>query len=128
MRSRPSFEDLGQAGVSFITARVANAKNNNKQQQTTKNKTKSNLNRDGTFLPLFSFSSSFSPGTDPPLLCVRTWTLCCFHSLISTQAFGRALTAPLNSSAEEKSAPSVASAIPAELGGRCRKAILGVWC
>ena len=37
-----------------------------------------------------------------------TWALGCFHSLISTQTFWRALTTSVDSCAEIKSAPSVA--------------------
>ena len=35
---------------------------------------------------------------------MRAWTLCCFHSLIGTQTFRRALTASVDSCAETKSA------------------------
>ena len=41
--------------------------------------------------------------------------------LVSTQAFGRPLTASVDSCAEIKESP-----VLAELGGRCRKAVLGV--
>ena len=34
---------------------------------------------------------------------MRAWTLCCFHSLVSTQGFRRALTASVDSCAEIKS-------------------------
>ena len=40
-----------------------------------------------------------------PHVDVCVWTLCCFHSLISSQAFQRALTASVDSCAEIKSAP-----------------------
>ena len=53
--------------------------------------------------------------------------LCCFHSLISTRTFRKALTASVDSCAEIKSAPSVAEPFVAEFGGRCRKARHGVW-
>ena len=52
--------------------------------------------------------SSFLPGVDAPLLYVRAWTLGCFYSHISTRTFWRALTAPVDSCAEIKSALSVA--------------------
>jgi len=52
--------------------------------------------------------------------------LCCFHSLINTQTFRRALTAPMDSCAEIKIVLSVALPVLAELGGRCRKAMLKV--
>ena len=38
---------------------------------------------------------------------VGAWALCCFHSLISTQTFRRALTASVDSCAEIKSAPKL---------------------
>ena len=63
---------------------------------------------------------------DAPHVYVRAWALGCFHSLISTRTFRRALTASLDSCAEIKSAPSVAELNLAEFGGRCRKAMLGV--
>ena len=53
--------------------------------------------------------------------------LCCFHSRICTQTFGRALTASANSGMEMKNTPSVAKPILAESGGRWQKTILGVW-
>ena len=54
------------------------------------------------------------------------WALGCFHSLISTEIFRRALTASVDSCAEVKSAASVAYLNLAEFGGRCRKAMFGV--
>ena len=39
---------------------------------------------------------------------MRGWVLGCFHSLISTQTFQRALTVPVDSCAEIQSVPSVA--------------------
>ena len=48
------------------------------------------------------------PGVDASHVYVRAWALGCFHSLISTQIFRRALTASVDSCAEIKSAPSVA--------------------
>ena len=60
-------------------------------------------------------------------LYVRAWTWCCFHSLIGTQIFQRALTASADSYGEIKSTNSVAWQILAEFGGKCRKAMLGVW-
>ena len=57
------------------------------------------VNRDGTL---------FLPGVDAPHVYVRAWALGCFHSHISTQTFRRALTAPVESYAEIKSALSVA--------------------
>ena len=51
----------------------------------------------------------FLPGVDAPHVYVRAWALLgCFHSLISTETFRRALTASVDSCAEIKSAPSVA--------------------
>ena len=49
----------------------------------------------------------FLPGVDASHVYVRVWALGCFHSLIGTQTFRRALTASLDSCAEIKSAPSV---------------------
>ena len=43
------------------------------------------------------------PGVDAPHVYVRAWVLRCFHCLISTQTFRRALTAPVDSCAETKS-------------------------
>ena len=56
------------------------------------------LNRDGT--------SSFLPGVDASHVYVHSWVLGCFHSLISTQTFRRALTTSVDSCAVIKSAPS----------------------
>ena len=67
-----------------------------------------------------SFFSSFLPGVDALHVYVRAWALSCFHSLISTRTFRRALTASVDSCAEIKSAPSVAKLNLAEFGGRCR--------
>ena len=50
----------------------------------------------------------FLPGVDAPHVYVRAWALGCFHSLIGTRTFRRALTASVDSCAEIKSAPSVA--------------------
>ena len=58
---------------------------------------------------------------------VRALALACFYSHISTRSFRRALTASLDNCAEIKSAPSVALLNLAKFGGRCRKAMLGVW-
>ena len=59
------------------------------------------LNRDRTLF-------FFHPGwVDASHDYVRAWALGCFHSLISTQTFRRALTASVDSCAEIKSAPSV---------------------
>ena len=49
----------------------------------------------------------FLPGVDASVY-VHPWVLGCFHSLISTQTFQRALTALVDSCVEIKSAPSVA--------------------
>ena len=46
------------------------------------------------------------PGVDAPHH-VRAWALGCFHGLISTRTFRRALTESVDSCAEIKSAPSV---------------------
>ena len=48
------------------------------------------------------------PGADACHAYMHAWALGCFHSLISTQIFRRALTASLVSCAEIKSTPSVA--------------------
>ena len=50
----------------------------------------------------------FLPGVDAPHVYVRAWALGCFHSLISTQTFWRALAASEDSCAEIKSAPLMA--------------------
>ena len=52
-------------------------------------------------------SVSLLPGVDAPRVYVCAWTLCCCHSLISTQTFQRALAASVDSCEEIKSAPSV---------------------
>ena len=49
----------------------------------------------------------FTRGGCPSHVYVRAWALGCFHSLISTQTFRRALTASVDSCAEIKSVPSV---------------------
>ena len=49
------------------------------------------------------------------------------RSAISTRTIRRALTASLDNCVEIKSAPSVTKRNLAEFGGRCRKAMLGVW-
>ena len=48
------------------------------------------------------------PGVDASHVYVRARALSCFHSRISTETFRRALTTSVDSSAEIKSAPSVA--------------------
>ena len=68
---------------------------------------------------------------------MRDWTLCCFHNLISTPTFRRALTASLDSYAEIKSAlqwrnqfwPSLEEGAGKRCSGcgTCRNATLGVW-
>ena len=73
-------------------------------------------------------SSFFSPGVDASHVYVHAWALGCFHSLISTQTFRRALTMSMDSCAEKKSASSVASPNLAEFGERCQKATLRMWC
>ena len=50
----------------------------------------------------------FLPVVDASHVYVRAWVLGCFHSLISTRTFGRALTVSMDSCAEIKSAPSMA--------------------
>ena len=75
----------------------------------------------------FLFFFLFLPGVDVLHVYVRAWALGCFHSLISTRTFRRALTASVDSCAEIKSVPSVTWLNLAEFGGRCRKAVLGVW-
>ena len=47
-------------------------------------------------------------GVDASHVYVRARALSCFHSLINTETFRRALTASVDSCAEIKSAPSVA--------------------
>ena len=60
------------------------------------NKTKIVLNRGGAL---------FLPSADAPLVYVHAWTLGCFHSLISTQTFSRALTASVDNCAKIKECP-----------------------
>ena len=67
------------------------------------------------------------PGVNASHVYVRALALGCFYSHISTRTFRRELTASVDSCAEIKSAPSVAKLNLAEFGGRCRKAMLGVW-
>ena len=50
----------------------------------------------------------FLPGVDTSHVYVRARALGCFHSLIITKTFRRALTASVDSCAEIKSTPSVA--------------------
>ena len=50
----------------------------------------------------------FFLGADAPHVYMRALALGCFHSLISTQIFWRALTVSVDSCEEIKSAPSVA--------------------
>ena len=72
----------------------------------------------------------FLPGVDASHVYVGAWALGHFlrpQSYCSTQTFRRALTASVDSCAEIKSAPSVAYPNLAEFGGRCQKAMLGVW-
>ena len=76
---------------------------------------------------LFFFFFSFLPGVDASHVYVRALALGCFYRHISTRTFRRALTASVDSSAEIKSAPSLAQLNLAEFGGRCRKVMLGVW-
>ena len=47
----------------------------------------------------------FLPGVDAPRVYVRAWALGCFHSLIGTRTFRRALTASVDSYAEIKGVP-----------------------
>ena len=97
------------SGVSFITSHVACASTN---------KTKI----------VWMETELFSlPGADTPPVYVGGSTLCCFHSLISTQTFRMALTASVDSCWKIKSAPSMSQLILAEFGGRCRKAMLGLF-
>ena len=53
-----------------------------------------------------------------PHVHMRALTLCCFHSLVSSQTFRRALTASMDGCTEVKSLPSVALQILATFGGR----------
>ena len=73
--------------------------------------------------------NSVYPGWMRFMFTLRAWALGCFHSLISIRTFRGALTASVDSWAEIKSAPQVQWRKPnlAEFGGRCRKAMLGVW-
>ena len=50
----------------------------------------------------------FLPWVDASHVYVGAWALGCFHSLISTQTFRKALTGSADNYAEIKSAPSVA--------------------
>ena len=103
------------------------------------------MNRYGAFV--------FTRGVDAFLVYVGAWVLGCFYSLISAaQTFWRALTTPVDSCAEIKTecpfsgvtnsgrvwrrkvpesdarsqTPSTGLRHPS-FGGRCRKAVLGVW-
>ena len=58
------------------------------------------------FLSFFSFF--FLPRVDVSHVYMDARALGCFHSLISTETYWRALTASLDSCTEIKSAPSVA--------------------
>ena len=83
------------SGVSFITAHVAYARTNRTQIV--------------WIVETGHVCVCVLPRADAPQVKVHAGTLCCFHSLISTQTFRRALTASLDSCAEIKSVPSVAS-------------------
>ena len=68
------------------------------------------------------------PGVGASHVYVGAWALGCFHSHISTQTFRRALTALVDSCAEIlKECPFSGITKSGRFGGRCRKAILGVW-
>ena len=59
---------------------------------------------------------------------VRAWTLYCFHSIISTHSFRRALTASMDSCADMKSAPLVAYVTNSgKIWRKVMKTMLGVW-
>ena len=77
----------------------------------------------------FLFFFLFLPGVDALHVYMRAWALGCFHSLISTQTVRRALTASVDSCAEipEEWPFSGVTKSGTEFGGRCRKAMLGVW-
>ena len=60
------------------------------------------------FLFIFLFNFSHPGGLALGLIKTCVLGRYCFHSLISTQTFQRALTASVDSCAEIKSAPSVA--------------------
>ena len=65
---------------------------------------------------------------DASHVCLGAWALGCFHSHISTQTFRRALTALVDSCAEIlKECPFSGITKSGRFGGRCRKAMLGVW-
>ena len=55
----------------------------------------------------------FLPGVYASHICVRAWVLGCFHSLISTKTFRRALTASVDSWTEIKCYPHSEHRLPA---------------
>ena len=59
---------------------------------------------------------------------VGALTQCCFHILVSIQVFRGALTASVDSCGETECFSSGVTYFLAELAGRCRKAMPGVWC
>ena len=71
----------------------------------------------------------FLPEVDASHVYVRAWALGCFHSLYQypNLSEGAVRDASVDSCAEIKSAPSAAYLNLAEFGGRCWKAMLGVW-
>ena len=96
-----------------------------------------------------SFFFSFLHRVDVPHVYMCAWVLRCFHSPISTQTFGRVLTALMDINEREKchfsgvavlaewggrcwqsweeGAGRVGRKVLAEWGGRCWKVMLGVW-
>ena len=60
----------------------------------------------------------FKSGVDTPHVYMCPWVLRCFHSPISTQTFGRVLTALMDINEREKCHFS-GVAVLAEWGGRC---------
>ena len=65
---------------------------------------------------------------DAPRDYVRAWTLCCFHSLISTHSFRRALTASMDSCVDVKSTPLVEYVTSfGRVWRKVMKTMLGVW-
>ena len=82
-------------GLSFITAHVAYA---------SRNKTKL-VWINTTFLLLLLLFFTWGGRASCLRACLEGWTLCCFHSLISTHTFWRALTASVDNCAETECLP-----------------------
>ena len=76
------------------------------------------------FFIFYYFIIIFLPGADAPHVYTRAWTLCCFHSL-STQTFRKRVPLQWRNHFWQRFEESAGKRC-SELGGKCRKAMLGV--